>query len=66
MQALQELVQLSTHPTYADGKLEPRAVDLRAFVLQSRIGGQPQVEVLPSTLSRTRRCSEEASQSVPH
>jgi carboxylate-amine ligase len=48
----QDLVQLSTHPTYADGKLEPRAVDLRAFVLQSRAAGQPQVEVLPATLSR--------------
>ena len=48
----QDLVQLSTHPTYSDGKLEPRAVDLRAFVLQSRLGGQPQVEVLPATLSR--------------
>jgi glutamate---cysteine ligase / carboxylate-amine ligase len=48
----QDLVQLSTHPTYANGKLEPRAVDLRAFVLQSRIGGQPQAEVLPATLSR--------------
>ena len=48
----QDLVQLSTHPTYANGKLEPRAVDLRAFVLQSRVGGQPQAEVLPATLSR--------------
>jgi glutamate---cysteine ligase / carboxylate-amine ligase len=27
-------------------------VDLRAFVLQSRAAGQPQVEVLPATLSR--------------
>ena len=42
----QDLVQLSTHPTYADGKLEPRAVDLRAFVLQSRRRrAQPHVEV---------------------
>ena len=32
----QDLVSLSTHPTFVDGKLEPRAVDLRAFVLQSR------------------------------
>ncbi len=29
---LQETVNLSTHPTLADGRLEPRAVDLRAFV----------------------------------
>lgn len=48
----QDLVTLSTHPTYAQGRLEPRAVDLRAFVLQSRTGGRPRVTVLPSTLSR--------------
>jgi carboxylate-amine ligase len=48
----QDLVQLSTHPTYSDGKLEPRAVDLRAFVLQSRLGGQPHLEVAPAALSR--------------
>jgi glutamate---cysteine ligase / carboxylate-amine ligase len=48
----QEMVQLSTHPTYADGKLEPRAVDLRAFVLQSRLGGQNVVQVAPAALSR--------------
>jgi carboxylate-amine ligase len=28
----QEVVSLSLHPTFADGKLEPRRVDLRAFV----------------------------------
>ncbi|HEX4252410.1 MAG TPA: carboxylate--amine ligase/circularly permuted type 2 ATP-grasp protein, partial [Pseudonocardia sp.] len=28
----QELVQLSTHPTFAGDRIEPRAVDLRAFV----------------------------------
>jgi glutamate---cysteine ligase / carboxylate-amine ligase len=48
----QDLVQLSTHPTFSGDKLEPRAVDLRAFVLQSRIGAAPQVEVLPAALSR--------------
>jgi carboxylate-amine ligase len=48
----QDLVQLSTHPTFADGKLDPRAVDLRAFVLQSRRGTGTQVEVLPAALSR--------------
>jgi carboxylate-amine ligase len=48
----QELVQLSTHPTYADGKLEPRAVDLRAFVIQSRRGTGTDARVLPAALSR--------------
>jgi len=48
----QDLVHLSTHPTFSGEKLEPRAVDLRAFVLQSRRGGQPHVEVLPAALSR--------------
>ena len=48
----QDLVELSTHPTFSGGKLEPRAVDLRAFVLQSRRGGQPHTEVLPAALSR--------------
>jgi carboxylate-amine ligase len=48
----QDLVELSTHPTFAEGKLEPRAVDLRAFVLQSRRGGVPHAEVLPAALSR--------------
>ncbi|MEJ3652862.1 carboxylate--amine ligase/circularly permuted type 2 ATP-grasp protein [Actinomycetes bacterium KLBMP 9759] len=48
----QDLVQLSTHPTFSEGKLEPRAVDLRAFVVQSRRGAGTQVEVLPAALSR--------------
>jgi len=48
----QDLVQLSTHPTYANGKLEPRAVDLRAFVFQSRRGEHTHVEVMPAALSR--------------
>jgi carboxylate-amine ligase len=48
----QDLVHLSTHPTFSGEKLEPRAVDLRAFVLQSRLGPQPHVEVLPAALSR--------------
>ncbi len=48
----QDLVQLSTHPTFTGYELEPRAVDLRAFVLQSRIGSTPHVEVLPAALSR--------------
>jgi carboxylate-amine ligase len=48
----QDVVQLSTHPTFVDGRLEPRAVDLRAFVLQSRVGDGTAVEVPPATLSR--------------
>ncbi|MBW0116402.1 carboxylate--amine ligase/circularly permuted type 2 ATP-grasp protein [Pseudonocardia abyssalis] len=48
----QDLVALSTHPTFAGDKLEPRAVDLRAFVLQSHTGGAPAIEVLPAALSR--------------
>lgn len=48
----QDLVHLSTHPTFSGTALEPRAVDLRAFVLQSRRGAGGQVEVLPAALSR--------------
>jgi carboxylate-amine ligase len=48
----QDLVMLSTHPTFANGRLEPRAVDLRTFVLQSRLGDRTRVEVLPAALSR--------------
>ena len=43
----QETVSLSTHPTLADGRLEPRAVDLRAFVC---LAGQP--TVVPIALTR--------------
>jgi glutamate---cysteine ligase / carboxylate-amine ligase len=48
----QDLVALSTHPTFGGDRLEPRAVDLRAFVLQSRLGAGTRVEVLPAALSR--------------
>ncbi|MGI9003159.1 MAG: glutamate--cysteine ligase [Pseudonocardia sp.] len=48
----QDLVMLSTHPTFADGTLAPRAVDLRVFVLQSRRGAGTHVEVAPAALSR--------------
>jgi carboxylate-amine ligase len=48
----QEMVHLSTHPTFADGHLQPRAVDLRAFAFQSRIGDRTGVEVVPAALSR--------------
>jgi carboxylate-amine ligase len=43
----QDLVSLSTHPTFAGTRLEPRAVDLRAFVL---LGERP--EVAPAALTR--------------
>ena len=48
----QDLVQLSTHPTFTGEKLEPRAVDLRAFVIQSRRGASTDIHVLPAALSR--------------
>jgi carboxylate-amine ligase len=43
----QELVSLSTHPTFTGTRLEPRAIDLRAFVL---LGDQ--AEVAPAALTR--------------
>ncbi len=43
----QELVSLSTHPTFGGTRLEPRAVDLRAFVL---LGDR--AEVAPAALTR--------------
>jgi carboxylate-amine ligase len=48
----QDLVQLSTHPTFTNGRLEPRAVDLRAFALQPRRGDGKHVEVIPAALTR--------------
>ncbi|MGI8330553.1 glutamate--cysteine ligase [Actinomadura scrupuli] len=42
----QETVALSTHPTFVDGRLEPRAVDLRAFVC---LGREPVVAPLALT-----------------
>lgn len=43
----QEVIQLSTHPTYIDGTLEPRHIDLRPFVLSG-----DKVEVVPGGLTR--------------
>jgi uncharacterized circularly permuted ATP-grasp superfamily protein len=43
----QELVQLSSHPTYVDGKLESRHIDLRPFVLTGA-----HTEVFPGGLTR--------------
>jgi len=44
----QEMVMLSRHPTVTDGALEPRHIDLRAFVITS---GED-VQVLPGGLTR--------------
>lgn len=43
----QEVVQLSTHPTFVDGGLAPRHIDLRPFVLSGQ-----KVEVIPGGLTR--------------
>jgi uncharacterized circularly permuted ATP-grasp superfamily protein len=43
----QEVVQLSTHPTYVDGRLEPRHIDRRPFVLCG-----DRIEVIPGGLTR--------------
>lgn len=48
----QDVVVLSTHPTFTGSRLEPRAVDLRAFAVQSRVGEGTAVEVIPAALSR--------------
>jgi uncharacterized circularly permuted ATP-grasp superfamily protein len=44
----QELVSLSTHPTVVDGRLEPRHVDLRPFV----VGGGENAVAVPGGLTR--------------
>jgi len=43
----QPLVDLSTHPTYVDGRFEPRRIDLRPFILYGDT-----VRVLPGGLTR--------------
>ena len=43
----QELVQLSSHPTFVDGRLEARHIDLRPFVLTGA-----QTQVFPGGLTR--------------
>ena len=43
----QEVVQLSTHPTFVDGQLQPRHVDFRPFVLSG-----DGIEVVPGGLTR--------------
>jgi carboxylate-amine ligase len=52
MWVAQDMISLSTHPTFSGGRLEPRSVDLRVFVLQSRRGPTTDVDVLPAALSR--------------
>ena len=44
----QETISLSTHPTVIDGRLEPRHVDLRPFV----VGGGAAAAVVPGALTR--------------
>ncbi|MEJ7789766.1 MAG: circularly permuted type 2 ATP-grasp protein [Thermoleophilaceae bacterium] len=44
----QELVAISTHPTVIDGRLEPRHVDLRPFV----VGGGEGAKAVPGALTR--------------
>jgi carboxylate-amine ligase len=46
----QETVRLSTHPTFTVGRLEPRAVDLRAFVALRDRDAEP--VVVPVALTR--------------
>jgi carboxylate-amine ligase len=49
----QDLVRISTHPTFTDGRLQPQAVDLRVFAVRSPgRGPEPEVDVLPAALSR--------------
>ena len=43
----QPLIELSSHPTYTEGKFEPRRVDLRPFILYG-----DSVRVLPGGLTR--------------
>lgn len=44
----QEVVQLSTHPTFVNGQLRPRHIDLRPFVLSAG----DEIEVIPGGLTR--------------
>ena len=50
----QQQVQLSTHPTVAGGRLEPRRVDLRPFVVRA-VGGY---SMLPASLTRYAASAE--------
>jgi uncharacterized circularly permuted ATP-grasp superfamily protein len=48
----QETVRLSTHPTWCDGRLEPRHIDLRAYAYGDEIapGGLSRVALKPGSL----------------
>jgi carboxylate-amine ligase len=49
----QELVALSTHPTFDGDGIYPHHVDLRAFVhLRAGTGGSPSAQVIPAALTR--------------
>ena len=43
----QPLIELSSHPTYIDGRFEPRRIDLRPFILYGET-----IRVLPGGLTR--------------
>jgi uncharacterized circularly permuted ATP-grasp superfamily protein len=43
----QPLVELSAHPTYVEGRFEPRRIDLRPFILYGET-----IRVLPGGLTR--------------
>jgi len=43
----QPLIELSSHPTWVDGKFEPRRIDLRPFILNGE-----SIRVLPGGLTR--------------
>ncbi len=51
----QEAVQLSSHPTVCEGRLRPRRVDLRPFVVSSAAG----VAAMPGGLTRYARGANE-------
>jgi uncharacterized circularly permuted ATP-grasp superfamily protein len=56
----QELLRFSTHPTVIDGRLAPRHVDLRPFVLCA--GGE--IATLPGGFSRVALKEDELVVSV--
>jgi uncharacterized circularly permuted ATP-grasp superfamily protein len=51
----QEMVQLSSHPTVCEGRLRPRRVDLRPFVVSSAAG----TRAMPGGLTRYARGADE-------
>jgi uncharacterized circularly permuted ATP-grasp superfamily protein len=51
----QETVSLSTHPTVCEGRLEPRRVDLRPFV----VSGAGDVAAMPGGLTRFAAAADE-------